>query len=157
MQRGTKVPTKPTIGFIGLGLMGQAFTKRLNACGYIVNGFDIAAEKIEQATKHGVIAATSSAEVTGKGDVILMCVVSTDAVHEAVFGPGGIMESASADKVLVDLSTTIIESTKVMADELKPAWAGWTPRSPAGRRPPGQAPSLLWREVAMRISPRLTR
>ena len=32
---------KPTIGFIGLGLMGQAFTRRLVACGYTVTGFDI--------------------------------------------------------------------------------------------------------------------
>lgn len=32
---------KPSIGFIGLGLMGQAFTKRLVASGYTVNGFDI--------------------------------------------------------------------------------------------------------------------
>ncbi len=137
------MPTKPTIGFIGLGLMGQAFTKRLIACGYIVTGFDIAAEKIEQATKHGVIAATSSAEVTGKSDVILMCVVSTDAVHEAVFGPGGIMESASADKVLVDLSTTIIESTKVMADELREQTGmGWVD-APVSGGPPAAGTGTL--------------
>ena len=77
--------TKPSIGFIGLGLMGQAFTKRLVAADYAVTGFDIAAEKVAQATKHGVIAAISSADVTSKSDVVLLCVVSTDAVHEACY------------------------------------------------------------------------
>ena len=37
---------KPTIGFIGLGLMGQAFTKRLVSSGYTVTGFDLDPEKI---------------------------------------------------------------------------------------------------------------
>ena len=45
------MPTNPKIGFIGLGLMGQAFTKRLTTSGYPVTGFDTTPEKITQATK----------------------------------------------------------------------------------------------------------
>ena len=137
------MPAKSTIGFIGLGLMGQAFTKRLTASGYTVTGFDIATEKIQQATKHGVIAASSSAEVTGKSDIILMCVVSTDAVHEAVFGPGGVVESASADKLLVDHSTTIVESTKAMADELRERTGmGWVDAPVSGGPPAAETGTL---------------
>ena len=33
--------SKQKIGFIGLGLMGQGFTKRLVECGYQVTGFDL--------------------------------------------------------------------------------------------------------------------
>ena len=36
----------PDLGFVGLGLMGQAFTKRLVATGHRVTGYDIAAEKL---------------------------------------------------------------------------------------------------------------
>ncbi len=137
------MPAKTSIGFIGLGLMGQAFTRRLVASGYTVTGFDIAAEKVEQATKHGVIAATSSADVTSKSDLVLMCVVSTDAVHEAVFGPGGVVESASADKVLVDHSTTIVESTKSMADELHGrSGMGWVDAPVSGGPPAAEAGTL---------------
>ena len=135
--------TKPTIGFIGLGLMGQAFTKRLVSSGYTVSGFDIATQQVEQATKHGVIPAASSADVTSKSDIILVCVVSTDAVHEAVFGPGGVMESASADKVLVDHSTTIIESTKAMADELREQTGmGWVDAPVSGGPPAAETGTL---------------
>ena len=137
------MPTKPTIGFIGLGLMGQAFTKRLVARGYTVTGFDIAAERIEQATKHGVEAATSSADVTSKSDIILMCVVSTDAVHDTVFGPSGVVESADADKLLVDHSTTIVENTKAMADTLRErSGMGWVDAPVSGGPPAAEAGTL---------------
>ena len=37
-----------TIGFIGLGLMGQGFTARLKETGHRVVGFDIDAAKVAQ-------------------------------------------------------------------------------------------------------------
>ena len=40
---------KGSIGFIGLGLMGQAFTRRLVACGYRVTGYDVVADKLSAA------------------------------------------------------------------------------------------------------------
>ena len=94
--------TKPRIGFIGLGLMGQGFTAHLVESGYAVTGFDIDPAKVAKAAEHGVTAAASSAEVTANSDVILVCVISTDAVQQAVLGEGGVVESGTADKVLVD-------------------------------------------------------
>ena len=137
------MPAKPTIGFIGLGLMGQAFTKRLVSRGYAVTGFDISPDRVEQATKHGVEAAISSADVARKSDIILMCVISTDAVHDAVFGPAGVVESAGADKVLVDHSTTIVENTKTMADELNErSGMGWVDAPVSGGPPAAEAGTL---------------
>ena len=111
--------TKQKIGFIGLGLMGQGFTKRLTECGYRVTGFDLDATKVEQASKHGVIAASNAAEVAKSSDVVLVCVTSTDAVEKVVFGAGGIAETASPGMVLVDHSTSIVANTKDMAVKLK--------------------------------------
>ncbi len=111
--------TKPRIGFIGLGLMGQAFTARLIACGYVVTGFDIDAAKVSQAAQHGIVAAKSSAEVTAASDIILTCVIATDAVETAVFGTNGVAEAGTSDKILIDHSTTIVDATKDMAARLK--------------------------------------
>ncbi len=117
---------KLRLGFIGLGLMGQGFTKCLSRAGYRVTGYDIVREKIEQAAAHGVVAAASAKEVAETCDVVLICVTTTLAVEDAVFGPGGVVEGASADKVLVDHSTTIVENTKSMAARLKEASGmGW--------------------------------
>ena len=137
------MPDKSTIGFIGLGLMGQAFTKRLVSSGYKVTGFDLDPDKIEQATKHGVAAASSSAEVASNSDIILMCVTSTDAVHAAVFGPGGVAESGNAKKILVDHSTTIVENTQSMADDLRAKTGmGWVDAPVSGGPPAAEAGTL---------------
>jgi 3-hydroxyisobutyrate dehydrogenase len=137
------MPPKPSIGFIGLGLMGQAFTKRIVARGYTVTGFDIAAEKVEQAAKQGVTPATSCAEVTRQSDIVLLCVTSTDAVHEVVFGVHGVAEAATADKVLVDHSTSVVEQTKIMADALRERSAmGWVDAPVSGGPPAAQSGTL---------------
>lgn len=108
----------PAIGFIGLGLMGQGFTKRLVECGFQVAGYDIVADKIRTAAKHGVKAGASPAAVAEASDIILVCVTSTHAVEEAVLGKGGVVEASGKGKVLVDHSTTEIAATRQMAADL---------------------------------------
>ena len=53
--------TEGTVGFIGLGLMGQGFTRRLAGKGYRVVGFDIDAAKTRAASEWGVTPANSAA------------------------------------------------------------------------------------------------
>lgn len=108
----------PAIGFIGLGLMGQGFTRRLVEGGYKVTGYDIVADKIAAAAKHGVAPAASPAAVAAASDIVLVCVTSTHAVEDAVLGKGGVAEAPGKGKVLVDHSTTEIEATKEMAAKL---------------------------------------
>jgi 3-hydroxyisobutyrate dehydrogenase len=110
--------TLPAIGFIGLGLMGQGFTRRLVETGFKVTGYDIVADKVKAAAAHGVVGASSPATVAAASDIVLVCVTSTDAVQEAVFGKGGIVETAGKGKVLVDHSTTEIDATKEFAADL---------------------------------------
>lgn len=109
---------KPNLGFIGLGLMGQGFTKRLVECGFQVTGYDLDENKIKQATQHGVIAVQSPAGVAAKSDIVLVCVTSTQGVEDAVFGKDGIAETAKPGSVLVDHSTSIVSNTKTMAAKL---------------------------------------
>lgn len=135
--------TKPKIGFIGLGLMGQAFTTRLVECGYPVTGYDIDAEKIAKAGAHGVAGAESSAAVTAASDIVLMCVIATDAVEAAVLGPGGVVETATSDKILVDHSTTIVGATREMAASLKEKTGmGWVDAPVSGGPPAAREGSL---------------
>lgn len=108
-----------TIGFIGLGLMGQAFTTRLRETGHRVIGFDIDAAKVAQAKANGVEPAASPAEVARQADVVLVCVINTAAVEDVISGPNGIVAAGRLDgKVLVDHSTTKIAATKAQAETL---------------------------------------
>lgn len=110
-----------TVGFVGLGLMGQGFTKRLIARGFKVVGYDIVPAKLAAAKAYGVVAAASPAEAARASDIVCVSVMSasgTHAVEEVVLGANGIANVPGAGKVLVDLSTTTIEETEHCAAEL---------------------------------------
>ena len=111
--------TKP-IGFIGLGLMGEGFTRRLVEQGFDVAGFDIDQSKVTAAAGWGVKPAKSAADVAEACDVILTCVINTAAVEDAAIGPNGALAAAGqlAGKVFVDHSTTELEATRRIADAL---------------------------------------
>jgi 3-hydroxyisobutyrate dehydrogenase len=111
-----------TVGFVGLGLMGQGFTKCLIACGFRVIGYDVMPDKLKRAAAHGVAAANSPAEVARDAPIVMLSVMSPTGAHavtEAVLGAGGIVEAPGQSKVLVDLSTTSIEETRHCAAELE--------------------------------------
>jgi 3-hydroxyisobutyrate dehydrogenase-like beta-hydroxyacid dehydrogenase len=110
--------TKP-IGFIGLGLMGQGFTRRLAELGFGVVGFDIDQSKVAAAAGWGVKPAKSATEVAETCDLILTCVINTAAVEDAAIGPNGVIAAGQLQgKVFVDLSTTELEATRRIADAL---------------------------------------
>jgi 3-hydroxyisobutyrate dehydrogenase-like beta-hydroxyacid dehydrogenase len=112
------------VGFNGLGLMGAGFTKRLAAAGHDVIGFDVAAERVEAARAWGVKPASAPEELARKADIICICVTTTAAVEEVVFGPSGIVAAGRLDgKVVVDFSTTEIASAERIARDL-PARTG---------------------------------
>lgn len=115
------IETKPRIGFVGLGLMGQAFTRRLTGLGYRVVGYDVVPEQVEMARQHGVRAASSPAEVATNSDVIQFSVSSIDNLEQAVFGEDGIMSSGRDGQVLIDHSTVPADATKDLATRVADA------------------------------------
>jgi 3-hydroxyisobutyrate dehydrogenase-like beta-hydroxyacid dehydrogenase len=112
--------TKPVVGFIGLGLMGAGFTRRLVETGHRVVGYDIVAEKRQAAKAWGVEEATSPGEVAAKADIVEACVMTKADLTAVIEGPGGIIAGGGARaKIFVDHSTSEIETTKRLAAELK--------------------------------------
>ncbi len=112
--------TVQSIGFIGLGLLGSAIARRLMAKGHAVSGFDIDAAKIDATGKDGLIPAASPAALAASCDVLLLCVTSSAAVAEVIGGAQGVLSAGRLDgKVLVDHSTTDIDLTRQLAQQLQ--------------------------------------
>jgi 3-hydroxyisobutyrate dehydrogenase-like beta-hydroxyacid dehydrogenase len=112
------------IGFIGLGLMGTGFTRRLIETGHAVTGYDPDPARMREAEQRGVRAAASAAEVATASDIILICVINTAAVEDATLGPRGIAAAGDiAGKVVVDHSTAEIKATLRIAEQLQQAGA----------------------------------
>ena len=112
--------TAATVGFVGLGLMGQGFTQRLIEKGQRVVGFDANDSKTRAAVDWGVTPANSAAEVAEAADIILVSVINTAAVEDVALGPRGLIAARSpAGKIMVDHSTTELEATKRIAASLE--------------------------------------
>ncbi len=73
-----------SIGIIGVGLMGTAFTQRLVAAGYGVTGYDVDAAKAAKMAQLGGKAAGSIADIVRECDPILLAVFNTEQVEDVV-------------------------------------------------------------------------
>ncbi|MGE5130390.1 MAG: NAD(P)-dependent oxidoreductase [Sphingomonadaceae bacterium] len=110
---------KPVLGFIGTGLMGAPMVIRLLGAGYRVQVWNRTRSKLDALLERGARAAESPAALTRASDIILMCVTDQRAAEEVLFGPSGIAEGGSADKLVVDFSSIAPVSARAFAVRLE--------------------------------------
>jgi 3-hydroxyisobutyrate dehydrogenase len=111
---------KEKIGFIGLGAMGLPMAQNLLAKGYKLTVYDIVKERVEEVTKRGAKAATSSKEVAEVSDTIITMLPSSPNVREAILGKDGVIAGIKKGSILLDMSTidpvTTREVAKILSD-----------------------------------------
>lgn len=131
------------IGFLGLGLMGEGFTRRLIENGHAVTGYDPKPERRMAAAGWGVAAAETPAAAATGSELVMTCVTTTDDLERAVFGAEGVAGVVDRGTVLVDFSTTVVSRTKEMAERLRAATgAGWVDAPVSGGPPAARAGGL---------------
>lgn len=102
------------LGFIGLGIMGKPMSMNLLKAGHEVVAFDFNQDALDEVVKAGAKAAKSGAEVADECDTIITMVPNSPHVRAAVFGEGGIAETAKPGTVLIDMSSIDpVESQKI--------------------------------------------
>jgi len=107
------------IGMIGLGIMGSAIATNLLKSNFEVVGYDVALEKSKNLAAKGGYMVRSSREVADRADVIITCLPSNEALHDAVLGKDGLMAGARKGLVLVEASTLTIEAKREVYEALK--------------------------------------
>lgn len=109
--------TRPTVGVIGLGLMGGNVASRLVEAGFDVFGYDVVPEARERAADEGITVASDTATVAAECDVVVTSLPSSDDVREAYLGDGGIVDGADENGlVAIELSTINPDTTVEVAD-----------------------------------------
>jgi 2-hydroxy-3-oxopropionate reductase len=97
--------TKPTIGFIGLGIMGRPMSKRLMEAGYSLVVHDINREPVNELVSVGAREAWSPKEVAVQSDVIITMLPDSPDVELVALGPNGVMEGIRPGSIYIDMST----------------------------------------------------
>lgn len=100
------------IGIVGLGNMGGRIARRLVDAGHGVLGVDAVPGRAQAC---GACAAASLAELAREADPVLLSLPDSHAIEAVVEGPAGLLASARAGQVLVDLSTAAVSSTVRLA------------------------------------------
>lgn len=114
------------IGFIGIGIMGEAMVRRLLDLGHRVVVWNLEPERLATVVPHGAVAAGSPAEVTAASDIVMLCVLHVQAVEACIFGAGGVAEAGVPPTLVIDFSTADPEDTRRLATRLRTATgAGW--------------------------------
>jgi len=96
---------KPTIGFIGLGIMGQHMAGHLIDAGFPLIGYDIVEAALANAVARGARPARSGQNVASQADVIISMVPDSPDVENLVLGEAGIIHVVRAGQVYADMSS----------------------------------------------------
>ncbi|MDR3476944.1 MAG: NAD(P)-binding domain-containing protein [Gammaproteobacteria bacterium] len=107
------------IGYIGLGIMGKPTALNLIRAGYTLHIYARRPEIIEEFKKAGAKTYASPKELAAAVDVIFTNVPTSADVEDALLGKQGIIHSAKAGTIVIDMSTIATAATKRIAEQLE--------------------------------------
>ena len=128
----------PTIGFIGVGLMGHGMAKNIVTKGWplVVMGHRNR-EPVDHLVSLGAREAGSARELGRSCDIVHLCVTGSPQVEALVRGGEGLLASPKPGLVIIDCSTSNPVSTLALADECRARGVSFVdaPLSRSPRRP----------------------
>jgi len=94
-----------TIGFIGLGIMGNPMAKNVMKAGYNLIVYDILPEPVNELKAAGARAAESPKNVADTCETIILMLPNGPEVKEVVTGKNGILETSRKGGIIIDMSS----------------------------------------------------
>ena len=108
---------KPTVGMIGLGLMGKPMAKNLLKAGYTVYVWNRTASKAQDLVDAGAKLAANPREVAANVDVLITIVSDPPALEEVLWGKDGAFAALKRGSLYVDSSTISPDLARRIAAE----------------------------------------
>lgn len=107
-----------TIGFIGLGVMGEPMCRNVaQRSGQPVVAYDQAPEPLARLTAHGVTAAGSVAAVMRAADTVMLVLPGGPQLEAVCRGPGGLLAHSRPGQTVVDHGTSPVALSRALAGE----------------------------------------
>ena len=105
-----------SIGFIGLGNMGQHMARNLIKGGHSLKVYDLNEEAVRYVAQSGAKGAASAAEAATDVDVVIS-MVPVGADVRRVFVDSGVIKAARRGAILIDSSTIDVDTARAMHEE----------------------------------------
>ncbi|MEW6334568.1 MAG: NAD(P)-dependent oxidoreductase [Thermodesulfobacteriota bacterium] len=107
------------IGFIGLGTMGQAMSRRLMTAGYPLTVWNRTPEKGNSLRADGAAWADSPKGAAQASDVVITMVTDAAASEEVICGPRGVLEGAHPGLIVIDSGSIEPEASRSIAERAR--------------------------------------
>lgn len=110
---------KPTIGFIGLGIMGKPMARNLLRAGYPLVVYNRSRASVDELVKEGAKAGSSAKDVAQRSDVVITMLPDSPDVEAVVLGAGGVAEGIKSGATYIDMSTIAPASARRVAEAVQ--------------------------------------
>jgi 2-hydroxy-3-oxopropionate reductase len=107
--------TKPTLGLIGLGIMGRPMARNLLRAGYSVMVHDVDRSGPDALVAEGAVAGTSPRAVAEATDVLITMLPDSPQVREVYLGRDGAFEALRPGWLAIDMSSIAPSTARELA------------------------------------------
>ncbi|MCO5609310.1 hypothetical protein L7F22_063536 [Adiantum nelumboides] len=135
---------KPTIGFLGLGIMGTAMATNLIKAGYNVSVWNRNATKCEPLTNQGARCGSSPAEIASQCNITFAMLADPAAALEVASGEHGVIHGLGPGKGYVDVSTVDGGTSKTINGLVKATGASFLEAPVSGSKKPAENGTLIF-------------
>jgi 3-hydroxyisobutyrate dehydrogenase len=111
--------SKPRIGFIGIGAMGDPMAACLIKAGFSVTVFDNRPQRVtEFVSAHGGSGVATLAELGEAADVVITILPNSAIVTDVLFGEKGLAKALHSGAVVIDMTSGIPSTTVSLSERL---------------------------------------
>jgi 3-hydroxyisobutyrate dehydrogenase-like beta-hydroxyacid dehydrogenase len=132
-----------TIGFIGLGNMGQPIAASLLKAGFHLHVYNRSAEKAKPLVERGAHQFSQPRDVVEPGGIVVSIVANDSALESITLGEGGILERLGPGGTHISMSTVAPATAQKLAEEHTKRESFYV-AAPVFGRPDAAAMQSLW-------------
>lgn len=114
---------RPSVGFVGLGIMGMPMARNLLRAGHEVVVLDILPAPVEELVADGATTAATPREVAAATDVMITMLPDSPEVEAVYLGPDGVLAAARAGWLAIDMSSISPRVARELATRAEAAGA----------------------------------
>lgn len=133
-----------SIGFIGLGVMGEPMAANLLRKGYSVTVYNRSSGKDEALVKLGADSVSTPADAARSAEVVITMVSNDAAIEEIYYGAEGIIAALKPGTTVIDSSTISPELSRRLAASVNERFSDFIDAPVTGSKPAAIDGSLLF-------------
>jgi 2-hydroxy-3-oxopropionate reductase len=117
------VDAKPSLGLIGLGIMGRPMARNLLTAGYALTVHDVNRAAVEELVAQGATAGSSARQVAASTDVLITMLPDSPQVRDVYLGSDGAFEALRPGWLAIDMSSIAPSTARELAERAAAAGA----------------------------------